>query len=227
MLLVTFQVLSKTEETNTKIDGSRILTCPYCGAKKEVLNLLSGNNLGQVVWSDNKTIAPMLPRVSFVQKCPQCGGYYMMSRQKNDEFSGNPSSEKGELSYQELKEAWAKLKSLPDLTQNEKTAVLMMQVWAYNDKYTRGKDIPIPDEEKTYFKIIVDDLLLLDDVDELLKRELLRETGRFEEATAPLNTFDSNNGILVEAKKKFLKCISTLDTKPFIVLGDKKDISDR
>ena len=47
---------------------ARILTCPHCGAKKEVLSLLSGNTFGQQVWSDNKTIAPMLPRVSFVQK---------------------------------------------------------------------------------------------------------------------------------------------------------------
>ena len=87
---------------------ARILTCPYCGAHKEVLSLLSGNTFGQEVWSDNKSIAPMLPRVSFVQKCPSCDGYYLMSRQ-NPKDGRDISFDTGELSYIELKDAWHSL----------------------------------------------------------------------------------------------------------------------
>lgn len=43
------------------IPGSpQILTCPYCGKKKEIMSLVSGNTCGAVYWSDNKRIAPML-----------------------------------------------------------------------------------------------------------------------------------------------------------------------
>ena len=37
---------------------SRILTCPYCERKKEVLSLLSGNTSGGIVWSDRYVNSP-------------------------------------------------------------------------------------------------------------------------------------------------------------------------
>ena len=47
---------------------ARILTCPYCGAYKEVMSLITGNTYGQEVWSENKTYALMNPEVLFVQR---------------------------------------------------------------------------------------------------------------------------------------------------------------
>ena len=64
---------------------ARILECPFCGEKKKVLSLLSGNTFGAEYWSDNKLIARMLPDVSLVQKCPNCGKYYVISMQ-NEEY---------------------------------------------------------------------------------------------------------------------------------------------
>ena len=97
---------------------AKILTCPKCGTKKEVLGYVSGCTFGQTVWSDNKTITPLSHKVSFVQKCPVCGHYYLLSRQK-PEYSQNGSNEQGELSYKEMKEAWHMFKDMPDLTDNE------------------------------------------------------------------------------------------------------------
>lgn len=59
----------------------QILTCPYCGKEKEIMSLMSGNTCGSMLWSDNKQIAPMMPEISYVQKCPHCGKYYIRNRQ--------------------------------------------------------------------------------------------------------------------------------------------------
>ena len=59
----------------------QILTCPFCGTEKQIMSLVSGNTFGAEYWSDNKQIARMLPEISYIQKCPHCGKYYIKSRQ--------------------------------------------------------------------------------------------------------------------------------------------------
>ena len=56
--------------------------CPYCGAVKELTSLRSGNTLRASHWSDTKSIYPMLPKNSEVQKCPGCGKYYFLTDAK-------------------------------------------------------------------------------------------------------------------------------------------------
>lgn len=87
----------------------QILTCPYCGTEKEVMSLASGNTFGEVIWSDNKRIAPMLPEASYIQKCPHCGKYYIKERQKVKYGKELFSFELGLLTFPEMKEAFAQL----------------------------------------------------------------------------------------------------------------------
>jgi hypothetical protein len=195
---------------------AQILTCPHCGAKKEVLSLLSGNTFGQQVWSDNKSIAPMLPKVSFVQKCPSCNGYYLMSRQK-PKTGSNYSFEQGELSYFELKEAWRSLQESVSLTDDEKLSILIMQVWAFNDEYSRTEVKPIPPEEQSYIISIIDTLLAQNEMDDLIKAELLRESGRFEESVALLNNYITDDEFLKKIIGKLREEIFALSTRPFLI----------
>lgn len=195
---------------------AQILTCPHCGSKKEVLSLASGNTFGQTVWSDNKSIAPMLPRVSFVQKCPSCGHYYIMSRQKL-EHGKDYSGDLGELSYSELKEAWEELGN-EDLTDDEKLSMLIMQVWAFNDEFTRTEEKPVSEEEKRYIVSIVNSLLELDNVDGLLKAELLREIGRFDEALELIGGYNATNDFLKGLQKRFVDSAKAHNTRPFIIV---------
>ena len=58
----------------------QIFTCPFCGEKKEIMTLASGNTFGAELWSDNKRIAPMLPEISLVQKCPKLYPYKAKGR---------------------------------------------------------------------------------------------------------------------------------------------------
>ena len=234
------------------LGNAQILTCPYCGIKKEVLSLISGYSVG-AIYSDAKRHGFL--EVSFVQKCNHCGNYFLMSRQKQ-EYGDKETREDGHLTYKEIKEAWSMLKDDESLTEIERQGILVMQVWAFNDDiYERYPDqirisrrppkvtiIPTRtiitkqalEEEKDYIRGIVDMLIEMDSLDNLLKAEFLRETGRFKEA---LDLLDNDIEKLIENTLKnidyepdyeyYEKWIDKIrkyalasDTRPFIVNKD-------
>ena len=111
------------------------LVCPYCGEKREVYY---GQSLTYRCRhrSDQKKYANVLT----VAKCPCCKRYYLLSRQEVDDTSRNghfrffKNKSCLDLSYNDLKKAWAMLRTMPDLTKHEKFDLLSMQVWAFNDR---------------------------------------------------------------------------------------------
>lgn len=205
---------------------AQVLTCPHCGGKKEVISLISGNTFGRIVWSDRRVYTPMLPEPSFVQKCPHCGKYFLTSRQETHEFASTISFDKGELPYAELKEAWKQL-SQEDLTQEERTHILVMQVWDFNEEYDRHEAMSISDvvkkeipaEEHEYLVSIVRLLQNTCAIDNLFKAELLREIGEFDEALKHLDSFETDIDFWKNVKEKTREKIEAHDTLPFIILG--------
>ena len=207
--------------------NSRILICPFCGKKKEIMSLLSGNTFGAEMWSDNKQIAPMLPEISYVQRCPQCGKYYITERQELKYAKDSYSFDKGLLSYPEMKEAFIQLSEEGFVNEEEETKVRMMLHHAYNDYYYRSYDNneietkvrmmlhlayndyyyrsydnkEINAEDKTLFhengSWLIDNLI----TDNVLKAEFYREIGEFEVAHDILES--------VEVEDEFLKRIMT------------------
>ena len=115
----------------------RILVCPFCGKEKEIMSLVSGNTCGAEYWSDNKQIAPMLPEISYVQRCPHCRKYYITGRQEVRYAKEGYSFEKGLLDYPEMKEAYAQLSEEGFLNKKEEANVRMMLHHSYNDYYYR------------------------------------------------------------------------------------------
>ena len=200
---------------------AQIFTCPHCGKNKQVQSSASGSTFGQTVWSDNKVLAPMLPRASFVQKCPSCGAYYLLSRQKI-KYGNDYSSDLGELSYEEMKEAWSILKTVDDLTENERLAMLMMLLWAYNDKYTRYAATEIPEEEYLFMTGIMNMLLEDDMLEDLLKAELLRESGRFDEAVELLENCFVESSFMNVFKEKFIELARCFNVRPFVIYGPER-----
>lgn len=51
-----------------QLGPSQILKCPYCGRHKALLSLISGNTHCAELWNDGKSIYPMLPQLSTIQK---------------------------------------------------------------------------------------------------------------------------------------------------------------
>ena len=186
--------------------NSRVLVCPFCGKEKEIMSLLSGNTFGAEMWSDNKTIAPMLPEISYIQKCPNCGKYYITSRQEVRYAKEGFSSDKGLLSYPEMKEAFVQLSEEGFVCENEEIKVRMMLHHAYNDYYYRSDDSKeINIEDKKLFR--ENAIWLIDNhiTDEVLKAEFYREIGEFEIAHNILE--------FVVVENEFLKRIVSLIQK--------------
>ena len=178
----------------------QILTCPFCGTEKQIMSLVSGNTIGAKVWSDNKQKAPMLPEISYVQKCPHCGKYYIMDRQDVKFAEDGYSVEDGLLTFPELKEAFAQLTEEGFIDKKEEGRVRMMLHHAYNDYYYRSgdKNAILEEDQKLFHE---NGLWLINNLitDDVMKAEFYREIG---EMQAAKNILDS-----VKVENDFLKKI--------------------
>lgn len=179
------------------------------------MSLASGNTFGAELWSDNKMIAPMLPEVSYVQKCPHCGKYYIISRQEMKWSDGGYSFELGLLSWTETKEAFLQLSTEGFLNEEEENAVRTMAHFAYNDYYYRsGESRTISKEDYALFTSNA--LWLIDRMpDGLLKAEFYREIGMMDKARAVLNASEPTNAFEENLRPLILKRIDNNDDKVF------------
>ena len=181
---------------------SQILICPFCGTEKQIMSLISGNTFGAELWSDNKQIAPMLPEISYVQKCPHCGKYYITGRQEVKYAKDGYSFEKGLLTYPEMKEAFTQLSEEGFLNEKEEINVRMMLHHAYNDYYYRTDEKKvISEEDKTLFH--ENGLWLINNLitDSVMKAEFYREIGEIDTAKSILDS--------ITVEDEFLKRIVT------------------
>ncbi|MBQ2187575.1 MAG: hypothetical protein II401_03315 [Bacteroidales bacterium] len=196
---------------------AKIIKCPFCGSNIELFTMRSGNTCGATFWSDQKMIAPMLPRVSPVQKCPSCGKYYLEYKQPYKE-GDHESFNLGELSYQEWKEAYIQLQSDNNITKDDFQIIRCRIIHAYNDNYNRGKELSIPAEEEAFFSDIIHELIdshKWEEKDLLFKAELYREAGDMEKCSEVLSKISL--GKHDDYKKSLINTIRTKMEK-----GDKK-----
>lgn len=197
-----------------KLGNSKIIKCPYCGTKKELMTLLSGDTFGAQFWSDGKMIASMLPEVSFVQKCPGCGKYYFgfeVPTEKGD----NVSFELGTLTYQEWKEACFQF-SNDDKHEGIMEYLKFFLIQAYND-YFRGGTTLFPAHDDDFISGIIKEYIDLKDWSKttpLLKAELYREANEMEKCAKVLSQ--------IEQKK-----LNYYEEKTFIAIKERMEKGDR
>ena len=194
----------------------QILTCPFCGEKKEIMTLASGNTFGAELWSDNKRIAPMLPEISLVQKCPKCGKYYIRTRQKVIHSDKGWCFEKGILSFEEMKEAFYQFQAQGFDDDKEEINIRMMLHHAYNDYYHRNDAATIVDEED--WKLFHENgLWLIKNLitDDVMKAEFYREIGEMETAKSILNSIHVKEDFLKNIADEILSRINSNDNKVF------------
>ena len=197
----------------------QILTCPYCGAEKEILSLLSGNTFGAELWSDNKCIYPMLPEISLIQKCPNCGKYYNRTKQV-ERYSDGPSTfECGTLSFPEMKEAFYQLSAEGFADDKEEKAIRLMLHHIYNDYYFRsGDNKPIPEEDQSIFR--TNALWLIENVmkDIALKAEYYREIGDFETAQSLIESYKTDDDFIKSVIEGVKERIVNKDSRVFRIV---------
>ncbi len=190
MLAISAIVCSETQNVNTIFGNAEIVKCPYCGTKKELINLVTGNTFGAVYWSDNKRIAPMLPQASPVQKCPHCKKYFLKRRNEHG-VGKKTSTERGELTYSEWKKAYNQFMA-EKIAGKDKVDMCFWLIQAYNDHYYRNPQSKTPTKAEYDFfvKIVLSFIKAFDwtQVDyPLLKAELYREAGKMQECAKVLN----------------------------------------
>ncbi len=220
MLAISLTVNAKTEETNMLIGNAEIVKCPYCGQEKELMALVSGNTFGAQLWSDNKRIAPMLPTVSPIQKCPRCKKYYFERKNRHGE-SKKTSYERGELTFLEWKEAYRQFVS-EKICGKDKVDMCFWLIQSYNDYYYRSQNVHKPTKADYAFFVEIT-LTFINYFDwnqvehPLLKAELYREAGKMTECGKVLKSIpyksleDFEKRIFIDIKKR----MSNNDIKVF------------
>ncbi|MDY6436178.1 MAG: hypothetical protein SPK72_01235, partial [Bacteroidales bacterium] len=160
-----------------------------------------GNTFGARHWSDQKMIAPMLPRVSPVQQCLACGKYYLEYNQPYVE-GDDWSSERGELTYRQWKEAYAQLQSDKRIKKDDLQIVRHQLIQAFNDEYYRGGDCA-PAAEEAYFVNVIHeyiDACSWNKKNILFKAELYREAGDMDKCAETLSSISIDKLQDFEAK---------------------------
>ena len=198
--------------------NSQILTCPYCGQKKEIMSLRSGNTVGAQLWSDNKQIAPMLPEISYVQKCLHCKKYFIRSRQEAVYANSGFSTEQGLLSFAEMKEAFAQLSQEKFLEKKEEANVRVMLHHAYNDYYFReGRHRTVAEADQKLFQ--ENALWLIEHfiTDNVMKAEFYREVGDMGKAKSLIENVTGDNDFMKRIVATIKEKINKGDKAVFLI----------
>ena len=189
------------------LDDCKLAICPHCGHKKDLIRLLSGNSQNAQQWSDGKQIRPMYPKVSPVQKCPECGHFYFMSDVEIEE--GNTISfQQGWLSFEDAVQAYDELSDRSNLDKLELLTLVL--TWAYNDII---RNFESPTEEQFLILKNIQTVNLLQPIfkdNELIRAEINREIMNFDACIHVLENFNPaedyvlkiKNTILFKAKEK-------------------------
>ena len=187
----------------------QIIACPKCKGLGRYMTLVSGNTIGERVWSDGRQIYPMLPRPPAVVKCRHCAGCYWLS---DAEEVGTDYGVEGE--GEDDNPDWADAGNIEEPTEEEyydaldkglardalqERSLRILAWWRRNDAF-RDAAQELPQGDSTVQGACRENLVALvkllgtdDDVDCLMKVEVLRELGRFESAKEVLSGVDSSN----------------------------------
>lgn len=199
LIFMTLLVWACFQTLEAMIPGPPLLAeCPKCGKEKRLMSIVSGNTIGAIVWSDMYMEAPMLPRLSPVQKCPYCQSYFLLGKaeyryEESDELPEGElpyATDLGKLTYPEMKEALCLLEE-DSLDTEDEITIRMEFLHRYNDAF-RGSDseggdsfgLTMTEEDNKINLSNIKELIRLLDGDQymLLKSELLRESGDFEKS---------------------------------------------
>jgi hypothetical protein len=175
-----------------------IRRCSACTKLIEQFTLTSGNTIGARFWTDGKRDAPMLPDKRWLVKCQHCGALVWIDEQ---EKVGIVELEAPYRKQQQnsFKDALPYDTPSPDdyfaflqkgVSDSEKEQyVRLCAWWAGNDARRNGEVVtPLSDDEIANLGAYAALLDETDESDRIIKAEIMRELGRYEDAVALLST---------------------------------------
>jgi len=179
------------------LPGPTILRrCESCGQPFGQPTIRSGNTFGATYWTDGRMDAPMLPDRPELVKCPSCKAMLWIEDQESigevypSQFR---DPEFKDLRLFALPSAEDYLRVLADDSPRPRPTseaahqwqryVRVRAWWAFNDpRRTAAVKAPITAAETANLRALVDLLDDRDANDRLMKAEVLRELGQFEDA---------------------------------------------
>ena len=192
----------------------KLAVCPHCRGKNEIFQLISGNTCDAMLWSDMRQLAPMLPRVSPIQKCSFCGHYFYL-REAKFENGNTYSSELGWLTFEEAVEAYSELYD----TEISKLELLTkIVVWAFNDNIRHSEIEAEPEHLDLLRKIIVKSLgqpIFIGNP--LFRSEMYREIGEFDKCLAILNDYTPEDDFQAKIKEMMIAKAHNKESRVFLV----------
>ena len=207
--------------------------CPKCDTGKKLLCLASGNTFGAQLWSDAMRHAPMLPQLSPIQKCEECGHFYFLRdvEMKNENGYGG---ETGKLSYEDAKQAFLVLEH-ERISPDNLFTLRFEFIHRFNDAfreiykhhYGEEKTSTHPDDRcKTDWELhrsnLKEIIKLLDENkkdDQLLIAEFYREAGDFENSLRILERFEPEEEFLAKLKERMKKEVEKQNSLVFEITG--------
>lgn len=197
-----------------------ILTCPHCGDTKQVFNCICFDPFIKEFWSDFYRNSPYMPIIFPVQKCNHCGKYYFIHKEQY--VLADMHAQIDTLNYHELKEA------VKELSGSEQSAweihsLNSLVIRAYNSEFMREDNGKTPTEEdRQLFLTAINNMLNLpnDEYPYELRGELLRESGRFEEAVEVLRNLPPDEDIPQYYVKPVLEHALNCDSRPLLIIKD-------
>ena len=207
----------------------QIIACPRCEKYAKYWTLLSGNTFNATLWSDGKFIAPMWPKPPAVVKCHHCSECYWLSEAREITEDNNPFPSQDKIPYAQEpteEEYYQAIKGglTKDIGQEKFLRILAW--WRSNDAFRGGADISFgkPPREPGAWADNLESLLSMlgkDGHEAIMKAEVLRELGKFEQAHQILSNIPSSR----ETKPVIDKLKSLCSTKDTYVRAlDAPDI---
>lgn len=190
----------------------QIVACPLCHTLAKYATLLSGNTFGARVWTDGKQEAPMLPRPPAVVKCASCGGCYWLADAEKigelDAWGEEPLAADDPMAPPEgwyaaeyvaepsEAEYYAAIRSGLAQDPQQERALRIFAWWRSNDLHRDVDEEQIADpasrSEREENLLALLPLLVGDgDQDHVMRGEVLRELGRWNEADDALRQVTS------------------------------------
>jgi len=169
--------------------------------KQQRMNLMSGNTIGALYYTDGKMIAPMLPDIPHVVKCPKCGAIFKITSRV---IKGSAKKDLPDVKFLSIEEYRTALdtglynagKKGSEGWKEDKLA-LRLDLWrAFNDRVRNNSESDTaapwndPDEKAIYEENCRELLSMMNDGGNdtfyLLSAELHRNLGEFDDCRKTL-----------------------------------------
>lgn len=184
-----------------------IYKCPNCGNLLKIRSLMSGNTIGAKVFSDGKSIAPMLPEFPNLTKCKKCDKINWLSKLKEiGTYKFFPENlewlNADEVKFLEIDEYFDALKIA--INSEEELYIRQRIWWTYNDRIRQGQNIFNDEVDEIRWKENVNNLINLFDKSDINQKimiaEIYRNLGEFENCIKVIESIDKEEFIWLKEK---------------------------